>query len=80
MHVGSQAECLQRLAESILEACSALPDADLSAEVEADARRNAQLLFRQSVEAYKKVLLPTFDTLQMYLQGDWWHNEHSCNI
>lgn len=80
MHVGSQAECLQRLADSTLEACSALPDADLSAEVEADAQRNAQLLFRQSVEAYKKVLLPTFEILQMYLQGDWWHNVHSCKI
>lgn len=50
-----QGECMQRLAECILEACSALPDSELSAAVEADARSNAKILFRQSVDAYKKV-------------------------
>ncbi|EIE25053.1 hypothetical protein COCSUDRAFT_61299 [Coccomyxa subellipsoidea C-169] len=48
-------ESMQRLAECILEACSALPDSQLSAAVEADARSNAKILFRQSVDAYKKV-------------------------
>ncbi len=46
---------MQRLAECILEACSALPDSELTAPVEADARRNAKILFRQSVDAYHKV-------------------------
>ncbi len=51
----AQGESMQRLAECILEACSALPDSELSAAVEADARSNAKILFRQSVDAYKKV-------------------------
>jgi hypothetical protein len=46
---------MQRLGESILEACSILPDLELCAEVEADARRNARNLFKQSVDAYKRV-------------------------
>ncbi|BDA41286.1 hypothetical protein COCOBI_02-0660 [Coccomyxa sp. Obi] len=48
-------ESMQRLAECILEACSALPDSELTAAVEADARSNAKILFRQSADAYKKV-------------------------
>lgn len=46
---------MQKLAECILEACSALPDSELTAPVEADARSNAKILFRQSVDAYHKV-------------------------
>ena len=47
---------MQQLGERILESCAALPDGQLSAEVEADAHRNAATVFRQAVEAYQKVL------------------------
>lgn len=46
---------MQQLGERILESCAALPDAQLSADVEADARRNAAAVFRQAADAYQKV-------------------------
>ena len=48
---------MQQLGERILESCAALPDAQLSADVEADARRNAAAVFRQAADAYQKVSL-----------------------
>lgn len=55
MHGPLQGECMQRLAECILEACKSLPDAELTAAVETDAHSNAKILFKQSVDAYQKV-------------------------
>ena len=49
---------MQQLGERILESCAALPDAQLSADVEADARRNAAAVFRQAADAYQKVSPP----------------------
>ena len=48
---------LQNWAEAVLAVCRTLPDADLTREVEQQASNAAQLLFRQSVDAYQQVLL-----------------------
>ncbi len=45
---------MQQLGDCIIDSCAALPDAELSADVEADARRNACAVFKQAVGAYRK--------------------------
>ena len=50
---------MQQLGDCIIGSCASLPDAELTSEVEADARRNAAAVFKQSVQAYQKVgMLP----------------------
>ena len=50
-----QGECLQQLGDCIIESCAGLADAELTTEVEADARQNAGAVFKQAVQAYQKV-------------------------
>ncbi len=50
-----QGDCLQQLGDSIIESCASLPDAELTAEVEADGRKNAGAVFKRAVQAYRKV-------------------------
>ena len=50
-----QGDCLQQLGDSIIESCAGLPNAELTAEVEVDARKNAGAVFKQAVQAYRKV-------------------------
>lgn len=49
-----QGDCMQQLGDCIIDSCAALPDAELSVEVEADARENAATVFKQAVQAYQK--------------------------
>lgn len=37
---------MQQLGDCIIDSCAALPDAELSVEVEADARKNAATVFK----------------------------------
>ena len=55
-----QGDCLQQLGDSILESCAGLPDAELTSDVEADARKNAGAVFKQAVHAYQKVRICLF--------------------
>ena len=55
-----QGDCLQQLGDSILESCAGLPDAELTSNVEADARKNAGAVFKQAVHAYQKVRICLF--------------------
>lgn len=48
---------MQQLGDCIIDSCAALPDAQLSADVEADARRNACAVFKQAVGAYQKACI-----------------------
>ena len=51
---------MQQLGDCILDSCAALPDAQLAAEVEADARSNAATVFKQAVDAYQQAGTSSF--------------------